>query len=168
MTAILSRQVHETTDSVIEHDFSRSMPFRDEVSSMDVALPSQAIEGAARKVERWGGRVDSRLALLGIVLAALDDVPFEDAARLLKVKPARLEGMIHGTVSIPAKFDDEGWVIAEILRLLHSVLRPSATGRWLHTPIPALGGLTPLNAVAKGKQREVLRVVSGYREQSFT
>ena len=52
MTATLQRHVHKTTDSVAAHDGNTGAPFSDEISSMNVSLSSQEIEGATRKVER--------------------------------------------------------------------------------------------------------------------
>lgn len=152
------------TDSVVDDSVARQTPLI-EIS------PTKHVSSAAShpgNLHQGGSIGEDRLVLLGMVLSALPEVPFEDAARLLGVRPPRLERMMHGGESIPKKFDQEWKTIAVLLGLLHSVLKPAATGRWLNTSIPALGGSTPLMAVEKGKADDVLAVVRAYRDPSFS
>jgi hypothetical protein len=160
---------HLPTDPVGDRQDPLGNPFRFPVSSMQVRLSPDELAKAQRKaVSHSKGAGATRLALLGVVLAGLEDVPFEDVARVLKVREDRLQKMMHGVESIP-KGNDERWeTIAEILRLLHSVLKPSATARWLRTSIDGLNGRTPIEAIQKGKAGDVLRVVQNYRESSFS
>ncbi len=129
-----------------------------------VALPGS--ESQLRSDPR-GSVGENRLVLLGMVLAELPGVAFSDVVRLLGVSPTRLERIMHGSESIPRRYDQKWKAVAEILSLLHGVLKPSATGRWINTSIPALGGLTPLVAIEKGKAGEVLAVVRAYHDPSF-
>lgn len=137
-------------------------------SSMNIGISASEIAEGVRKVRSHGMGTSGRVALLGVVLAELENVPFEDAARLLRVKPPRLEKMMHGVESIPKANDARWTTIAEILRLLHTVLRSSATARWLNTELASLGGVTPISAIEKGRANDVLEVVRGYRESAFS
>jgi hypothetical protein len=112
---------------------------------------------------------ENALVIAGLILASLPGVDFEDAARLLGVKPLRLEEILHGVqTSIPTKLQQRWLDIAEMLALLHSVLRPSATARWLNTEIPSLDGATPLMAIDRGRLVDVLAIVRVYNEPAFS
>lgn len=118
--------------------------------------------------KQWGPQTSERLALLGIVLARLEDVPFEDVGELLGVKPPRLEKMMRGEDQIPGSVIDRWKLIAEALENLHSVVKPKATGRWLRTKIPDLDGRTPLDVVAAGGHSRVRDLTARYRDPSFS
>lgn len=155
-------------------------PARAAVATLDVdealdTRPSDAIPNVSPDVMTRAGRVskqhgpdtDQRVALLGILLAELRFVPFEDVATLLAVKPERLVKMMHGEEQVPSHKQRDWELLAQALHELHRVLRPEATGRWLRTEIPALSGQTPLRACAKGQLGRVANVVRAYLDPSF-
>jgi hypothetical protein len=123
---------------------------------------------ADRLTKQWGPQTSERLALLGILLARLEGVPFEDVGELLGVKPPRLERMMRGEDQIPGSVVDRWQLVAEMLDNLHSVLKPRATGRWLRTNIPDLGGRTPLEVAASGGLPRVRDLTARYRDPSFS
>lgn len=137
------------------------------LSENKVALGREFLLRAQKTRSQIGPASAGRTALLGLLLAALEDVPFEDTALLLGVKPRRLEKLMHGEEQVPEHFEGRWVEIVEILRHLHSVLRPAATGRWLRTSIPDLAGATPLSALQRGRSGDVLAVVRSYRHEAF-
>ncbi len=167
MITVISRPVDSSTDSVGDAPMAPQTPGVEYSPTSGVAKDV----GASDLNTKDGASVtagENRLVLLGLVLSALPEVPFDDVAALLGVNAARLERMMHGDESLPRKFDERWKTIVDILGVLHSVLKPSATGRWMNTPIPGLGGLSPLKAVDKGMAADVLAVVRAYREPSFS
>lgn len=132
-------------------------------SDVDEATVARARK-RARDLE---GRGIQRVTLLGFVLAQLDGVDFESAAILLDVKPRRLEKFMHGEEQIPSSLEPRWLLLSEALRNLQAVIRREATARWFTTSIPDLGGMTPLEAVRRGRVRDVLELTRSYREPSF-
>lgn len=123
---------------------------------------------ARNLVKRFAGpERASRMALLGILLAELQEVPFEDVAELLDVKVHRLEQIMHGEVEVPPHREKRWKGLAEALHYLHRVLEPAATARWLRTEIPDLGGRTPLEALKRGQVDEVVALTKSYVDPSF-
>lgn len=122
---------------------------------------------ADRVSRQHGPDTDQRVALLGILLAELRFVSFEDTAAVLGLRPDRLVKLMHGEEQVPASKVRDWEILAEALHELHRVLRQEATGRWLQTRIPALGGQTPLKAVAKGQVVRVAAVARSYLDPSF-
>jgi len=109
-----------------------------------------------------------RTTLLGVLLASMEYVPFEDVALLLKVKDNRLEKMMHGEETIPGSVEERWSALADVLRNLHTVLKPEATQKWLHTEIPAFDGRTPFDEIRRGRLERVLVLVRSYRDPSFS
>lgn len=128
---------------------------------------ADTLERARRLRSQWGGESAERVALLGILLARLTEVPFEDTAELLDVRPSRLEKFMHGEEQIPVRAGERWKLIAEVLEDLQAVLKPRATGRWLRTSIPALQGRTPLETIKRGRMAEVRALTASYRDEAF-
>ena len=132
-------------------------------------LPDELLTRARRQRAQVGAGSIERTVLLGIVLAGLENVPFEDAAALLDVKPARLEKMMHGDESIPDNRKDRWEQLAEVLRNLHSVVRADATWRWLNTAVPEFGGRTPREVARERRGLErLVELTIRYRDPSFS
>lgn len=139
-----------------------------EQSDSIARVPDEVMQRAERLSRQWGKHTEARVALLGVLMARLQHVPFEDRALLLKVRPQRLEKLIHGEEQVPPDRESDWETIANMLRELEAVLRPEATGLWLHTEIPALGARTPLQSIARGELRRVAAVVHSYLDPSFS
>lgn len=102
-----------------------------------------------------------------VLLAYLEGVPFDEAAQLLRTSPKQLVRWMRGQHTVPVKKSKEVELLADVLRHLHRVLEPWATREWLHTPIPALGGLTPFVAVRRRRLRDLQTVARSYTEPSI-
>lgn len=145
------------------------VPEYTKASEQRSAIDAQALaEGRGRLSKQWGRDTPEKVALLGILLARLEDVPFEDVALLLNVKPPRLLKLMHGEEQIQARRAERWQGIAELLENLHAVLNPKATARWLRTSIKALNGRTPLDLLTRGDTEPVLRLTASYRDSSFS
>jgi hypothetical protein len=141
----------------------------EEVGSGQTSNPgAAALERSRRLRKQWGRDSDERLALLGLVLAGLEDVPLEEAARLLDIRPVRLLKLMHGEEQIPASKVDRLEGLLETLGNLRAVLRPSATGRWFRTEMAELGGKTPLDFIEGGGLEHVREFTKKYRDSSFS
>lgn len=109
-------------------------------------------------------RGGSLRVLLGLLMWELAHGPPPDRAVVLGMDARRLREMLRCDDAI----DEEWRAVAEILRNLRGVLKPQATGRWLRTAIPGLGGRTPLGESGDGAV-DRLRVDTGrYRDPSFS
>jgi hypothetical protein len=128
----------------------------------------EALERARRIRAQWGADSPEKAALLGILLARLSEVPFEDVAEVLGVRPARLEKLMHGEEQVPGKLAERWLVVADVIEDLQAVLLPRATARWLRTSVPALGDRTPLDAIKRGMLGKVREVTAGYRSEAFS
>jgi uncharacterized protein (DUF2384 family) len=156
----------------VEHLRMREL-WRLPVSNVRPELSPETLERAQQIEKQYDSpaarlRVDQRVALLGVVMAELHDVPFEQKASILGVSARQLERMIHGDAPIPEKNANRWEVLAEILINLHRVLRPEATNRWLNTPIPDLGTRTPLEVIRRNDAGAVLEVTRSYLDTSFS
>lgn len=132
------------------------------------ALSDDVMKRAQQVSKQLGVRSAQRTVLLGLLLAELDGVPFEDIARLLDVKPKPLQLMMHGEKQIPSGREERWQSLAELLHNLHRVLRSEATQRWLHTNIPDLDGRTPMETIARGRVARVLALTRSYLDPSFS
>lgn len=50
--------------------------------------------------------------------------------------------------------------LADLRERLERVMRPAFVDTWLHSPVPALDGATPLAVIARGERERVARLVS--------
>jgi len=133
------------------------------LAGMDAALAERAksIQG------QLGEKSIQRTALLGVLLARLDGVPFDGVADLLAIKQPRLEKFMHGESTIPASVESRWESLSKILDALHSVIRPEATWRWMNTQISELNDRTPLDSIRRGQTDAVLRLAQSYRDPAF-
>lgn len=121
------------------------------------------------RMRHWNRETAERQALLGLLMAQLVDVPLEDKSVVLDVKAPRLIKFLHGEESIPARFSERWEVNYEAFANLSRIIRPSAFGRWLRTPVPARADQTPLQIVAgKDGPARLRDLTSTYLQQSFT
>lgn len=100
-------------------------------------------------------------------MAWLDDVPFDEAAALLGTSPARLSRWLRGEETVPRSKEELIAGLTKILIGLRQVLEPSATYRWLKTPIPALSDKTPAEVIEKRGFKKVVSLVQSYLDPSF-
>ncbi len=138
------------------------------LSTATAALNSEFLERSKRLAKQNGELTAQRLALLGIVLAALPGVEFADTCVLARAsKPERLERMIHGEEQMTTRVAEQLEAVYRMLANLHRVLKPEATSQWLHTEIPTLGSMTPIDLIDRGRLDEVVRLTQSYLDPSF-
>lgn len=82
--------------------------------------------------------------------------------RTLSNRPPR------GSADDPRGFVDDEGRLQEIAENVLRVLKPEAFGRWMTTPIPALGGRTPFDAMLAGDMDAVVNVSRSYLDPSFS
>jgi len=106
-----------------------------------------------------------RTVSLSVLLAQMQGVTFDEAALLFGTSSKQLRRMVRFEITVPVrKYETRILMVAEIVRHLHRVLEPSATGRWLNTPIPALAQRTPAEAIRRSRIADVLNVTRSYVE----
>lgn len=138
-------------------------------SESEPRVDSAFLEHAKKRTRSHNGAgASERLATLGMLLAQLEDVSFEDVAVFVGVNASNLEKMMHGELTIARRHLDRWTSLIEVLANLRMVLNSSATSRWLKTPTTKLNDLTPLMAVKKGRVDDVLRVTQSYLDPSFS
>jgi hypothetical protein len=160
--------VHAGTGPMVGDDPVRALEAPTPPSSVKAEAGPETLDRARRMRSQFGPESAERVALLGILLARLEDVPFEDVAKLLDVKAPRLTKLMHGEEQVPARAADRWRILAEALEDLQAVLKPRATGRWLRTNIPALHGRTPLDVVSRGGLKAVRELAASYRSEAFS
>lgn len=65
-------------------------------------------------------------------------------------------------------FEDNIEIVCKIIDNLTQVIEPDGISRWFNLSIPALGGLTPIEAFERGKGEEVLQVTESYLDPSYS
>lgn len=143
-----------------EPEATQRVPAQTPITSDDVAK-------ALTKMRHTNSATLQRIHTLRLVMAGLEGITFEEAARLLDVPPARLAAWLQDSGSIPRSKERLLADLHEMLRLLHQLVPRAQTGRWMRLPIPALGELTPYDALMEGRIEDVLRVTQRYAESSF-
>lgn len=133
----------------------------------DRPLPAQEIDANSEFRMTSAASTPERWLLLGSLLAQLRFVPFDDVEVLLDVHDFELVKMLHGERPITRKYSDRWERIQELVRDLSTVLRPEATGKWLHVAVPDLNGRAPIEAIRHGQLRQVLNVTRSYLDPSY-
>lgn len=108
-----------------------------------------------------------RARKLRVLLAKLEGLTFEEAADLLDQKPARLAEMVHGRIPVPTSLQRRLDELADIVVNVHEVLEPDAFRRWLYIEVPHLRGGSPVEAIRRGRIRDVVILARSYGESSF-
>lgn len=134
--------------------------------SPDAALNPTDLQAELKRMRSTNQASRARAHTLRLVMAGLDGLTFDEAATLLDVRPSRLAAWLHGE-TIPKTSDKRLAMMWEVLRHLHQLVPRANTGRWLRLPIPALGEVTPYEALVDGRVEDVLRVTQRYAESSF-
>jgi len=113
---------------------------------------------------------ESRVALLGLLMAQLAEVDIEIVCRLLDVKRPRLERLVHGTDAIPGSVESRWSLVADVLTRVRLILEESFLQSWLTTPAPDLAGKTPLACLTgNARDREAVQTLARrLSEPSFT
>ena len=137
------------------------------ISADELEKLQKKIEKALRATEGWNERAQRRLRNLSLTAAVLGGASFDTISVVVGISGRRLAGLLQGSETVPEKLDRRVRKVQQILQNLHRVLEPSATGRWLETPIPELGGTTPLEMFAHGQLDDLLSVTQSYLDPSF-
>ena len=133
-----------------------------------VAHDATLFEKERRRLVRKPQDQRRRMIDLQILLARLEGVTFDEAAALLRTSSKQLTRWLHGVNAVPKNKAADVLVLAEALRLLHQVLDPFATSRWLDVTIPDLNGRTPRSVIEAGHADRVLALARTYVDQSFS
>ncbi|MFE4950530.1 hypothetical protein ACFQ9V_10530 [Leifsonia sp. NPDC056665] len=133
------------------------------------ATVDEAVIAKAVRISKSGGPDGGqRTALLGVLLARLADVSFEETARLLGISEAKLVRYAHGEEPISRDYERRWDVLAQIVYNVSCVLEPAALPQWASTSVPALGGATPADQIRRGHLDRVLELTRSYLNPSFS
>jgi SAM-dependent methyltransferase len=159
---------YEGTGPGLQGALVKHLRLVDSSSKAEPELTDETLDQARAIAKQSGVSTPQKLALLGVLLARLEDVPFEQVATLLNVRSHLLEEMMHGRRAIPDARIERWNDLLTVLQNLHRVLKPSATGRWLVTSIPDLGGRTPLETISRNEIVRVVKLTESYLDPSFS
>ncbi|NNN22065.1 MAG: hypothetical protein HKL80_08715 [Acidimicrobiales bacterium] len=107
----------------------------------------------------------NRNVSLTVLLAQLQGVSFAEAAGLLGVQTTKLQRMTRLEDFVSESLLKKRILpLAEVLRNLHQVLEPRATGKWFNTQIPSLDNKTPAELIKKNKLNDLLKITRSYVE----
>ncbi len=146
----------------------RALEPSEETTSRWIRSSREEVERSLARTAHQSAQAADLGRKLRLVLAMMDEVPFATAARLVSVPETRLTAWLHGREPVRPAAAKRLDALAVILGSLHQVLEPSATHDWLRTRIPALGGMTPIEAVLAGKIGRVVKVARSYVDPSYS
>ena len=129
----------------------------------------KAITRALRNSKNAHRVTQERAMALSYLTARLEGLRFDEVSVLIGTSSKRLAAFLHGTESVPKSMEDRIRLLDELLRNLHRVLEPRATGQWFRTRIPALGDVTPIEALRnKSRLQEITAVTESYLDTDYT
>jgi hypothetical protein len=139
------------------------------IGNVDTTL--QQIEAVLARLEtktRVRGDEERNLGLLLRLTAAwLEGMSSEEVASVLGWQISSLQRALHGERKVQASQSNRLILLSEIAVLLSRVVEREAIGDWFRTAVPALQGLTPMEALRRRRGDEVRTVVASYLEPVF-
>jgi hypothetical protein len=138
-----------------------------DTSDMPSDLGDETIVRSKKFLSALSDEGRERTVALGLILASLPLLPFADVAALLDAKPEVVTKWIHGEAPIPAARLARLNTVSEIVRNVMGVIKETAFQRWLNIEMPELGGISPIQAIHKGRIDAVRDLSRRYRNESF-
>ncbi len=135
----------------------------------EASLDEQAARHAA-SLAKSGSAGESRMALLGLLLAHMSKVDRQLTCRLLDVKQPKLQRLVQGKETIPSSVEARWFLLSDVLTRVRLVLEDAFLESWLTTPAPDLGGKSPFACLTgNARDREaVRRLALRLSDPSFT
>lgn len=135
----------------------------------DTARLEKALTRALKSQKNVHPATRERAMALRYLAAKLEGLRFDELSGVVGTSSKRFSAYLHATQTVPKVMDERIELLAELLRNLHRVLEPSATGDWFRTPIPALGDVTPIEALHnKNRLHEVVAITRSYLDTDYT
>lgn len=134
--------------------------------STHTAPPAEKLDAEVRRLRQGPGAAD-RARKLRVLLAKLEGLSFRESAELLDQRPTRLADMVHGRIPVPSSLERRIDELAEIVFNVHEVLEPAAFRDWLHVEAPQLRGGSPIEAIRRGRLRDVAVLARSYGQSSY-
>lgn len=135
-------------------------------SSSHAAPPPERLDAEVKRLRQGPGAAD-RVRKLRVLLAKLEGLTFDEAAELLDQRPPRLVEMVHGRLPVPGSLERRIDELAQVVLNVHEVLEPAAFRDWLYVEAPQLRGGSPIEAIRRGRLRDVVALARSYSEQSY-
>ena len=139
------------------------------IGNVDTTLQQiEAVLARHGSTSRVHGDAERNLGLLlRLTTAWLEGMTSEEVASVLGWQISSLQKALHGQRKVQASQSSRLILLSDIAILLSRVLEREAIGDWFRTSIPALRGLTPMEALRRHRGDEVREVVASYLEPVF-
>lgn len=153
-----------------DEPFDRPLHAISENEQSDVLVSGEQLARTLERLTQRAVKKDDRdwAVALRILAARLRGLRFSEAARVAGLKPSHMARILHGDLLLqPSKAIqvDRMLVLTQRLAL---TLQEDAIGEWFMTEIPALGDLTPLQAIERHRIDDVEKVVESYLDFSYS
>lgn len=173
MTALLSDWIDANNEPSLEtlREISRpDVPLTspDAHVSPDVASRVTGILRNVNKVHEQGDIARNRGHAIRLAVGWMEGLTFAEAAGILGVSEENLRRILHGELVVSNSRFERVAEVLELLSLLRDMVPSDLLAEWFRRPVPALGNQTPLESLRKRRVSDVLKVVRGYFDPSFS
>ena len=135
----------------------------------DTSRLEKAIQRAINNEKNINEATRDRAMALRYLAAKLDGLAFKEVSQVLGTPQKRLAAYLHGTQTVPKALEDRISILSLLLRNLHQIIEPAATGKWFRTRIPALDGSRPIDLMSiKPRIGEVLAITESYLDGDYS
>ncbi len=104
---------------------------------------------------------------LRLLLAWLTGLSYGEAARVVAIPVDSLTRILHGELRLQPSTHDRIRRVLNMTVAMRTLVGDENLARWFRTPIPALKGDSPLEALRKAKLEQLERVVSSYFDERY-
>jgi hypothetical protein len=104
---------------------------------------------------------------LRLLLAWLPGLRFEEAAVVVGIPPANLARILHGELRLQPSKHDRIRRMLNLALAIRSLLDDVDIAPWYRAEVPALRGISPLEAARRGRIEQLERLVSSYFDTRF-
>lgn len=117
-------------------------------------------------IEKQTAKIRHRGITVRMTLAWLDGMTLDEAGIVVGVPAETLRRWLHGERIEPRRQEriDRSF---HLVRKLRMTLEGPAVAWWFRTEDPALGGMSPLEAIRRGRIDEVAALVDSYLDPSY-
>lgn len=148
-------EYHRRTDTKISEDVTTTLERID------------AVLGRTRAEAHDGGSPKNLSLLMRLVAARLQGLDSREVAYLLGFSVKQMRQALHGDLTVQPSKEPRLTQVAGVVSSLSRTVEREHIGDWFRTPVPDLGGVTPMEAIRKRQGDRVMRIVESYLDPSY-
>lgn len=108
------------------------------------------------------------LIRLRLLTGWLEEMTFAEVAIVVGMDQPSLSAVLHGEAPLVSENYDRIDRMAEVTRLLRSLISHAKVGWWYRVSIPRFNGLSPLNLLRENRISDLEWLVKSYFDTSYT